>query len=195
MPISTSGGSSPSGRALLEVLLRGIDRLGRLDGWIGSICLAALTCLMIAEISVRALSNVFPGVPADVPVAWEYSSYLMATTFTFGAALALRAGVHIRVSLVTQRLRPQVSRWLEVVLAVIGTVFVGFLAASMTDFAWEAFVSDRVSVSSGTPVWLPAAAITFGLILLALQLLARTIYGLLDLPLEDRRMRLGTYVE
>ena len=28
--------------------LTGIDRLGRLDGWVGAGCLMALTCLMLA---------------------------------------------------------------------------------------------------------------------------------------------------
>ena len=60
--------------------------LGRLDGWLGAVCLVALTCLMLAEVLVRALSDIFPWVPADIPVAWEYSSYLMAAAFTFGAA-------------------------------------------------------------------------------------------------------------
>ena len=59
-----------------------------------------LTCLMLAEVAVRALSNIFPWVPADIPVAWEYCSYLMAACFTFGAAMTLRAGGHIRVTLV-----------------------------------------------------------------------------------------------
>jgi TRAP-type C4-dicarboxylate transport system permease small subunit len=90
----------------LRAVLDGIDALSRLDGWLGAACLAALTALMIAEVAVRSLSNVFPWVPADIPVAWEYSSYLMAATFTFGAAMTLRAGGHIRVTLVLARISP-----------------------------------------------------------------------------------------
>ena len=92
--------------APLRLLLDGIERLGRLDGWIGAACLVTLTLLMLAEITVRALSNFIPWVPADIPVAWEYSSYLMAACFTFGAAMTLRAGGHIRVTLVLGRLAP-----------------------------------------------------------------------------------------
>jgi hypothetical protein len=91
--------------APLRLLLDGIERLGALDGWIGAACLSTLTLLMLAEITVRALSNFIPWVPADIPVAWEYSSYLMAACFTFGAAMTLRAGGHIRVTLVLGRLR------------------------------------------------------------------------------------------
>src|ERR1051325_3799770 len=90
----------------LRLLLDGIERLGRLDGWIGAACLITLTLLMLTEITVRALSNFISWVPADIPVAWEYSSYLMAACFTFGAAMTLRAGGHIRVTLALGRLRP-----------------------------------------------------------------------------------------
>ena len=76
----------------LRSLLDATDMLGRLDGWLGAACLAALTCLMLGEVLVRALSDIFPWVPADIPIAWEYSSYLMAAAFTFGAAMTLRAG-------------------------------------------------------------------------------------------------------
>ncbi len=46
--------------APLRLLLDGIERLGRLDGWIGAACLITLTLLMLAEITVRALSNFIP---------------------------------------------------------------------------------------------------------------------------------------
>jgi TRAP-type C4-dicarboxylate transport system permease small subunit len=181
--------------APVRLLLDGIERLGRLDGWIGAACLVALTSLMLAEITVRALSNVFPAVPADIPVAWEYSSYLMAATFTFGAAMTLRAGGHIRVSLLTARLGPGSRRVLELVLALIGVGFVGFMAMAMTSFTWEAYVRGRTSDTSGTRVWLPAAAIAFGMCLLVLQFVARAIQAALGLPLEDHRMRSGAPVE
>jgi TRAP-type C4-dicarboxylate transport system permease small subunit len=188
---SPNAGAPPPLRTLLD----GIDRLGRLDGWIGGLCLAALTCLMLAEVIVRSISIVVPWVPGDIPVAWEYSSYLMAATFTFGAAMTLRAGGHIRVSLLTARLGPGSRRVLELVLALIGVGFVGFMAMAMTSFTWEAYVRGRTSDTSGTRVWLPAAAIAFGMCLLVLQFVARAIQAALGLPLEDHRMRSGAPVE
>src|SRR3982074_3900626 len=85
--------------APLRLLLDVIEKLGRLDGWSGAACLVTLTLLMLAEVTVRALSNFLPWVPADIPVAWEYSSYLMAACFTFGAATDWRARALIRVTL------------------------------------------------------------------------------------------------
>src|SRR6266542_2171214 len=175
------GQGSPNAAAPqpLRSLLDGIDQLSRLDGWLGAGCLVTLTGLMLAEVAVRALSNVFPWVPADIAVAWEYSSYLMAACFTFGAAMTLRAGGHIRVTLVLGRLAPPLRRLAEIAASLVATVFVGFLAIAMARFAWTAFSGGQTSISSGTMLWIPEAAIAFGMVLLALQFLARTIQAVL----------------
>lgn len=179
----------------LRALLDGIDRLSRLDGWLGVLCLVSLTALMVAEVALRALSNVFDSVPADIPVAWEYSSYLMAACFTFGAAMTLRAGGHIRVTLVLARVSPAVRRGMEAVLAALGTFFCGFLTWAMAYFTWRSFDSGQTSVSSGTLVWIPQAFVTFGIVLLTIQFMARLLQAMFGLPLEDLRMRAGSVAE
>ncbi|MFL5313929.1 MAG: TRAP transporter small permease subunit [Microvirga sp.] len=166
-----------------------VDRLSRLDGWLGAACLSALTLLMLANITVRALSNVIPWLPADIPVAWEYSSYLMAATFTFGAAMTLRAGGHIRVSLVLAHLSPGPRRLLEIGASVAAAAFTGFLAWSMVKFAFASFSRGQTSYASDTPIWLPQAVIAFGMLLLTLQFAARSVRAVLGLPLEDHAMR------
>ena len=122
-------------------------------------------------------------------MAWEYSSYLMAACFTFGAAMTLRAGGHIRVTLVLGRLQPAARRLLEIAASLVATLFVGFLAIAMARFAWTAFKGGQTSISSGTMLWIPEAVIAFGMVLLALQFLARFIQAVLGLPLEDHRIK------
>jgi TRAP-type C4-dicarboxylate transport system permease small subunit len=193
----THGQGSPNAGAppLLRPLLDGIDVLSRLDGWLGAGCLVTLTALMLAEVLLRALSNVFPWVPADIPVAWEYSSYLMAATFTFGAAMTLRAGGHIRVTLVLARVSPATRRRMETVLAVLGVGFCGYLAWAMAYFTWRSFESGQTSVSSGTLMWIPQIFVTFGIVLLTVQFVARFFQAALGLPLEDLSMRAGAVAE
>lgn len=190
-------GESPNAGAppALQIVLDAIDRLGRLDGWLGAACLLALTCLMLGEVLVRSLSDFIPWVPADIPVAWEYSSYLMAASFTFGAAMTLRAGGHIRVTLVLARVSPPVRRWLEAVLAVLGVGFTGFLAYAMIQFTIGSFTAGRVSISSESPLWVPQALVTFGVCLLVLQFVARFFQAAFGLPLEDLDMRAASVSE
>lgn len=193
--------------AILRPVLDVIDRLGRLDGWIAGGCLIALTTLMIAEVVVSAVANIvywlrakgFAWLPADIPAsvpnAWEYSSYLMAASFTFGAAMTLRAGGHIRVTLLLARLSPKHRRLLEIVAALAGTLLSGFLAYSMVLFTWGSFSRGATSINSDTPIWIPQALITFGIFLLSLQFFARFLQALCGLPLEDPRMRVAGVAE
>jgi TRAP-type C4-dicarboxylate transport system permease small subunit len=188
-------GINAAAPAMLRPLLDAIDLLGRLDGWIAGICLAGLTFLMISEVTVRALSNFLPFVPASVPGAWEFSSYLMAASFTFGAAMTLRAGGHIRVTLVLGRVAPELRRILEMAAALAGMVLTGFLSFSMVRFTWDAFLRGQTSISSDLPLWIPEGVISFGFTLLAAQFLARLIQAFFGLKLEDPRLRVAAVAE
>ena len=175
--------------APLRIILDGIDRLGRLDGWIGGGCLLMLTLLMLCEVATRFLSNFFSFFPPSISIAWEYSSYLMAASFTFGAAMTLRVGGHIRVVLLLKNAPVPVQRALEILSAAAGFAFMAFLTSAMAKFAFAAYVRGQVSTSSDTPLWFPEAVVTFGMLLLTLQFLARAIQAALGLPLEDHRMK------
>ena len=73
------------------------------------------------------------------------------------------------------RLAPPARRIAETAASLVATVFVGFLAIAMARFAWTAFKAGQTSISSGTLLWIPEAVIAFGMVLLALQFLARFI--------------------
>lgn len=173
----------------LRIVLDVIDRLGRLDGWIGGGCLIALTFLMLGEIGTRFLSSFLPFLPASLSIGWEYSSYLMAACFTFGAAMTLRAGGHIRVSLVLKSAPAALRFVLEAASAAIALCFMAFLAYTMVRFTITSFGRGHVSTGSATPLWIPQAVVAFGMLLLTLQFLARLIQVFLGLPLEDPRMK------
>jgi TRAP-type C4-dicarboxylate transport system permease small subunit len=178
----------------LRIALDALDRLSRLDGWLGAACLVALTSLILAEVILRAASRVLPFLPAHIPVAWEWGSYLMAATFTFGAAMTLRAGGHIRVTLLLAG-APALRRLLEIGGALVGLLSVGFLSYGMTKFAYSSFERGTTSISSNTPVWIPQAVVAFGMALLAAQFLARLIQAVLGLPLEDPRLKTAASAE
>ena len=174
------------GRVLAKRALLAIDRVAKLDGWLGALCLVLLCGLMIAGIVVRTLSTVENWLPKDIPIAWEYSSYLMAVTFTFGAALTLRAGGHIRVRLLLSNAPPAAVRILEGISAAAGFGFATFFSVAMTEFSYRAFVTDERSLASSTPLWIPQAFVAFGAVLLALQLLARLGQVCLGEPVENK---------
>lgn len=179
---------SSTGREIIKQALVVIDRLAKLDGWLGALCLVLLCVLMIAGIVVRTLSTVVSWLPKDIPIAWEYSSYLMAVTFTFGAALTLRAGGHIRVRLLLSNASPPFVRVLEGISAAAGFLFAAFFSIAMTHFAYQAFETGERSLASNTPLWIPQGLVAFGAVLLALQLLARLGQVCLGEPVEDKNI-------
>jgi TRAP-type C4-dicarboxylate transport system permease small subunit len=173
----------------VRVILKAINFLTVVDGWMGVGCLASLILLMLAEVVVRAASNVLPWLPADIPVAWEYCSYLMAACFTFGAAMTLRTGGHIQVTLLLDNVHGTMRRILQAIVSFLGLLSVGFLAYAMGRFSWTSYVGGQTSMASGTLLWIPQCLVTFGIVLLALQLLARTLEAACGLPTEDAAMK------
>ncbi len=182
LPVATA--ASP-----VRMVLKAITFLTVVDGWMGVACLASLILLMLAEVIVRAASNVLPWLPADIPVAWEYCSYLMAACFTFGAAMTLRTGGHIQVTLLLDNVHGTLRRIFQAIVSFLGMVSVGFLAYAMGRFTWTSYIGGQTSMASGTLLWIPQCLVTFGIVLLALQLLARTIEAACDLPTEDTAMK------
>jgi len=172
------------GWRLVSPILDGIDALARLDGWLGALCLLLLTAFMIAGMATRILSGVVRWLPPDLPIAWEYSSYLMAATFTFGAAMTLRCGGHIRVRIVLSRLAPPARRVTEILVSLLAFAFCLFFTHALLEFTLSTYELGEKSIASNTPLWIPQAVVTFGVLLMALQFLARIVRALAGMPLE-----------
>jgi TRAP-type C4-dicarboxylate transport system permease small subunit len=175
--------------APLAAIFRGIDALGRLGGYLGAACLFALTLLILVEIASRNL------IGRDIRIAWEYSSYLMGAGFMFGAAVTLRAGGHIRVSLLLSNVGQTGRRALEIASAAAGTVLTVFLANSLFWFTVRAFERGQTSPASDTALWIPQSLVVAGAIMLALQMAARLLQALLGVTLEDPRLQVSALSE
>src|SRR3546814_15659450 len=98
------------------------------------------------------LSNIFPGLPGCLPYTWEYCSYLMATCFTFGAAMTLRTGGHIRVNLLLTNVSVKARHGLAIALTFVGLLSVSFMTVAMSIFTWSSFDSGQVSSSAARSV-------------------------------------------
>lgn len=191
---SAAAGNAPQRRApetpvWLRPILAGIDTLGQAGGAIAAIALALLTTLILLEISVRLLSKFIPALPAGMPHAWEYSAYLMGIGFMAGTAMTLRAGAHIRVTVLTSQVPQHARRAFEIAASLVGLLLSAFLAYSLVIFTWLSYTREQTSIASDTPIWIPEAAITLGAILLAMQMLARLLCALWGLPTEEPSLK------
>ena len=161
--------------------LAAVDAIGVAAAWAAAACLAALTMLIAAEIALRSASNLIPALPGSIPVAWEYSAYLMGNAFMLGAAATLRAGGHIRVGVLLSALGPRGLRAAEVAASAVGLAACLFLAHALGSFAADAFVRGQTSIASATPTWIPKAGLALGAAVLTLQMAARLVRGALGL--------------
>ena len=154
--------------------------------------LASLLALILVEVGLAVLGKLPIGVSYDIQVGWEYSAYLMGAVFMFGAAAGLRAGSHVRVSILLARTSGPANMALEAVSTLFGLFVTGFLTWSLFNFTLRAWNNGQLSSGSLTPLWIPDAALTLGALLLALQLAARLLRVLLGLPPEDASLQIGS---
>ena len=102
----------------------------------------------------------------------EVASFLEVLVVFGGAAYTFRMGGHVRVDLVTGRIRPAARAWLRVVTLALGIVFLAVVIWVTIQSGITAFRYGRVSAVMLYPLWLPMLLIPAGLALMALAMLA-----------------------
>ena len=172
-----------------------VDALALAAAYVAAACLVAMVLLVLAEISVGLLSRVFKSVPSGIRFVWEYSAYLMGASFLFGGALTLRSGMQIRVELLLRASNGRFERPLEIFSSLIGALFLAILAWSLTNFAWQSWVSTQVSGDTLTPLWIPQGALALATLIFALQAFARLLSCLARLPLDNDSFKVASASE
>ena len=180
---------------MFSVLQRIVDRISLISAYLASVCLGGLTLLTLGQVALGVLSKFSPAFPSDIAVGWEYSAYLMGSSFMFGAALTMRAGMQIRVQIILQSFGGRFQRPLEVISSAIGAAFVTFLAYSLACFAFESYISDQVSGGSLTPLWIPQASLALGTAIYALQSIMHVLAALLGKPLVNESFKVASATE
>ncbi len=176
-------------------LQRAIDRISLVSAYAAAGCLGVLTLLTLGQVACGLLSKVIAGFPSDIAVGWEYSAYLMGTSFMLGGGLTLRAGMQIRVELLLRSFGGRFLRPLELLAAVMGAAFVTFLAWSLGAFAWASYVTQQVSGESLTPLWIPQASLALGTSVFALQSLMQVVACVLNEPLVNESFKIASASE
>jgi TRAP-type C4-dicarboxylate transport system permease small subunit len=101
----------------------------------------------------------------------EVASFLEVLVVFGGAAYTYRVGGHVRVDLLTGRLRPSGRAWLRVFTLVLGIAFLAGVVWVTTQSGITAWRYGRVSAVMLYPLWLPMFHIPAGLVLMTLAML------------------------
>jgi TRAP-type C4-dicarboxylate transport system permease small subunit len=142
-----------------------LDGLYRLSGGLAAFCLAAIAALVIVQVTGRLLGVLVPG--AD-----DLAGYaLMASSF-LALGPTLRAGVHIRVTLLLHRAPPARRRILELWCLAPGALICGYLAWHVIEMANDAWHFGEMSTGNlAVPLWIPQSIMAFGILVLTTALL------------------------
>lgn len=164
----------PDAEGIAGLLDRTVARLGRATAW-----LTLLLVLMVAaDVLLRYIWRI------SSVAGQELEWHVLAVIALMGASYTLQQGEHVRVDIFYQRYSARVKRWMDVLmpaLVIVPTMlFIAWLSIDFVGMSWE------VREASPDPGGLPAryalkAFVALGFLLVALQGIAMTLYGITQL--------------
>ncbi|PID77418.1 MAG: C4-dicarboxylate ABC transporter permease [Deltaproteobacteria bacterium] len=153
-----------------------LNKIYQLSGWLAAVFLLLICLLVMVQVGCNLINKVSGMITGEamgltIPSYADFTGFLLAAASFLALAYTLRAGSHIRVTLVYGNLGPGVRRIVE------GWCLL--FAASMTIyFTWytgyllyESYIyKDLSSGMIAVPLWIPQSAMLLGLLVLSISL-------------------------
>lgn len=150
-----------------------LQKLYDLCGALAGVLILMICLLISAQIILNAGGRLAPGLlPSTIPSYADFSGFMLAGATFLAMAHTLRAGGHIRVSLVISRLPARVQFCVEAVAIVVATMFIGYAAWFLVGLVGESIHYGDVS-NGIVPIalWIPQSVAAFGVTLLGVALI------------------------
>ncbi|WP_132952277.1 TRAP transporter small permease [Rhodovulum bhavnagarense] len=141
----------------------------------------AIALLVLVQVGGRLADRIAPILGAEppgmaIPSIAEIGGFLFIASVFLGLAGTLRAGGHIRVTLLTGAMPPAMARGLGAGVAALAAGLAGFATWSSAVQAWDSFSFGSVSYGMvKIPLWLPQGVMTLGLALFTLALIEAVV--------------------
>jgi TRAP-type C4-dicarboxylate transport system permease small subunit len=154
-----------------------LDRVYAATLWASGLCLIAIGLMVLAQILGRLLDAALKlaGMkPAGFVILSlsEIAGYLLAAASFLALAGTLRAGAHIRVTMLLGALGESTRRWLEVAAFGAAAVFSAWMTWYIGALAWDSWRNNEISpgLIPVRLVW-PQAAMAVGSLALTVALI------------------------
>jgi TRAP-type C4-dicarboxylate transport system permease small subunit len=147
---------------------RAVNRLANLLNAVASWGLVVTGVLMSLIVFFKIVFRYVVYVP--FPWSEESARYLMIWMSMLGAAVALRHGRHIGVTVLVEKLPGALSRWLTVFLRLAMLFFLLIIAKE--GFSLAMFNAGQYSAAMDISMFLPYSAIPVGAVLMSVELIA-----------------------
>ena len=151
----------------MQHLLTFIDRLSRYTESAAVLLVFGYCILMLTEVVARSQGQ-------SLSFTWEFSQYAMASVFALASGPAIRAGVHVRITVLLEILSPALRKGLDGLANFIAIAIVSVIVSVMFSKVSVSFERNILATSvSKTPLWIPQMVVLWGMAQLWLDLLAR----------------------
>ena len=147
-----------------SLLIRVIDVLTTLTGWLAALCLVAASLIITEAVLVRKIFG--------VSTIWqiEASVFLLIFTVFAGAAFVQKNEHHLNVDLLIINFAPKTREIILIAVSIFSCVLTAVIAWYAWPMWWDAMVAGEHSESLwGPPLWIPYLFLPLGMTLLFLQ--------------------------
>jgi TRAP-type C4-dicarboxylate transport system permease small subunit len=155
---------------------RALDTLYRLSGALAASFLLAICGIVLLQVGANMIDSaatLMIGEPIGlvVPSYSEFTGYFLVAASFLALANTLRAGSHIRVSLVIRGLPKAARRWVEIWCTALGMAMSGYFAWFTIDMVMDAYRFNDVSAGIiPVPIWIPQSSMALGLVIFTIAL-------------------------
>jgi TRAP-type C4-dicarboxylate transport system permease small subunit len=154
-----------------------LDTLYRMALWLAALCLAAIALMVGVQLAARILDGALalvhlPRTEFVILSLNEICGYLLAAAGFLALAGTLKAGVHIRVTMVLGALGEGMRHYAEVVAFAAAAIGVAYMTWNLASFAWVSFQFNEVSIGVvRVPLRYPQGAMALGAATLTIALI------------------------
>jgi TRAP-type C4-dicarboxylate transport system permease small subunit len=151
---------------------RALDVLYDAAGALAAVAILGICAVVSAQIGLNILARVAgPGWSWTIPSYADFAGFALAAATFLALAHTLRRGAHIRVTLLTGRLRPAPRRAVVAATLALATAVAGYATWYMAALIGESWrYGDTSSGMVAVPLWIPQVPVAAGLALLTVAL-------------------------
>lgn len=154
-----------------------LDKLYVAALWLSAACLATIAIMVGAQLGGRLVDGTLRllGIePIGIVILSlaEFAGSLLAAASFLALAGTLKAGAHIRITMLLQAVPPRARHALELWAFGAAALLSAYIAWQLTNFAFVSFQFNEVSPGViRFPLWIPQAAMALGAIILTIALI------------------------
>ena len=156
---------------------RALDLLYRVSGALAALFLVAICAIVLGQVGANLIDKIASLVTSRaiglvIPSYAEFAGFFLASASFFALAYTLRAGGHIRVSLVIQHLGKKPRRGIELWCIAVAAALTTYFTVFMFLLVLESLEFGDVSPGMvPVPLWLPQSMMNLGLLVLTIALI------------------------